>query len=923
MNFCNSSALRPCRGKTLPRLRRKDRSIFRRVSDGEDKGWLKMHDGISALTTLFSGVPKARRALLLLGAMTAFGGSGMAQLQRLPDAVAPEHYQLRFTPDLAQATFAGDETIEVKVLHPVSSITLNAAEIRFQEVAITSAGVSQPAQVSLDAKSEMATLAVGKVLAAGPAKIHIVFAGQLNDKLRGFYLASANGRKYAVTQFEARDARRAFPCFDEPAMKATFSITLVVDKGDTAISNGVVLHDTPGPGDAKHALEFSTTARISSYLVAMAVGDFACVEGGADGIPIRVCATPDKKEQCRFALEAASHILHYYDQYFTIKYPFGKLDILAAPDFEAGAMENAGAIFYRERLLLIDDRTASVGQRQSVAGVLGHEMAHQWFGDLVTMQWWNDLWLNEGFATWMGGKPIRAWKPAWAGVQVAGLQEADSFQSAEAVRSRAGEAGTDIIYGKASSVLRMMESYEGEEVFRAGVNAYLKAHAFGTVTSEDFWNAQSKASGKPIDRIMPTFIEQPGVPLIQVETKQEGAQTSVTLTQRRFFRDRALFAQGSPELWQVPVCLRSAALPLAEAEGGQCVLLTERTQTFQLKNLALPVIANAGEQGYYHVAYSPEDLSHLERIAETALTPAERIGLVRDVWAAISAGMSPAGDYLALAEGLKSDRRGPVVDAYTGRLETIGEDMVGDSQREAYRAWVRDLLRPAARELGWQPRPGEDVELTGVRATVLSTLGQVGRDPEVLAQARTFAHQYVADPLAIDPSMANTVVNLAALEGDAALYDEFLAATKTARAPEEYYRFLYALARFSDPALLTRTLEYALTPDVRGQDFGSLLGAVMTNPAGTDLAWNFAREHWAEINRKPPGNSGGRMLSSASMFCDAKHAQELKDFVAQNKPDWKGMPRTFEDIESCAEVKSFQEPLIATWFQSHASATGR
>ena len=233
------------------------------------------------------------------------------------------------------------------------------------------------------------------------------------------------------------------------------------------------------------------------------------------------------------------------------------------------------------------------------------------------------------------------------------------------------------------------------------------------------------------------------------------------------------------------------------------------------------------------------------------------------------------------------------------------------------------LLRPAAQELGWQPRPGEGVELPGVRATVLTTLGQVGRDPEVLAMSRRLALWYLANPLAIDPSLADTVVNLAALEGDAALYDDFLAATKTAKSPEEYYRFLFALARFSDPALLTRTLEYALTPNVRGQDFGTLLNAVMTNPAGTDLAWDFARQHWAEINSKPPGNAGGRILTSASVFCDAKHAEEVKDFFTRNKSDDRAIQQALEDIGSCADVKSLQEPKLAAWFEHHGSAAGR
>jgi aminopeptidase N len=879
-------------------------------------------NGISSTAALHLAY-RSRIALRLLAVVFALAGTGFAEGARLPGDVIPEHYKLKFAPELAKETFAGEETIDVQVLRPTSRVTLNSAEIDIMEASVTSAGVAQRAQVSFDTKDEMATLAVQNALAAGPAQVHIVFTGSLNDKLRGFYRATANGRKYAVTQFEARDARRAFPCFDEPAMKATFDVSLIVDTGDTAISNGSIIRDTPGPADGKRTLEFSTTARMSSYLVAMAVGDFQCVEGGADGIPIRVCATPDKKEQGRFALEAAENLLQYFNKYFEIKYPYGKLDIVAAPDFAAGAMENTAAIFYRERLLLIDDKTASLNAHQSVAGVLAHEMAHEWFGDLVTMKWWNDLWLNEGFATWMGGKPIRAWKPDWASVDVVGAMDIDSIKSPRPIRSAEGDPPTDIVYGKASNVLRMMEAYEGEEVFRAGINGYLKAHAFGSVTAEDFWNAQAEASGKPVDKIMPTFIDQPGVPLVQIETKKVGALTAVTLTQNRFFRDRAAFAQGSPEVWQVPVCLRSGARPLAAPVPAQCVLLTERTQTFKLKRLATPVIANAGQKGYYRVKYAPEVLRELNRNAETHLTPAERIGLANDEWAIVGAGMIPIGNYFSLIESLKRDRMRPVVDTYAGRLETIGRNMVGDSERESYRAWVRSLLRPAATELGWKPLPGEGVEQPGVRATVLGTLGRVGRDPEVLETARTLAHRYLADPTAIDPSLADTVIGLAALEGDAALYEEVLAATKTAKTPEEYYRFLYALAGFSDPALLARTLEYALTPNVRGQDFGSLLGAVMNNPAGTQLAWDFARQHWEEINSKPPGKAGGRILTSASVFCDATHAEEVRDFFTQKKSDEGAIRRAAEDINSCAEVKSRQQPNVVTWFQHHGRTTGR
>ncbi|HVA00656.1 MAG TPA: M1 family metallopeptidase [Terriglobia bacterium] len=864
-------------------------------------------------------IKKTLTGCALLAMIFFAGVRGFAEAERLPGAVVPEHYQLKFAPDLVKDSFAGEETIDVRILQPASNVTLNAAGIKFKEATISSGGITQPARVTLDAKDQMATLTVEKTLAAGPAHIHIVFEGTLNSKLRGFYRSSANNRKYAATQFEASEARRAFPCFDEPAMKATFAVTLVVDKGDTAISNGKIIRDTPGPEPGKHTLEFSTTARMSSYLVAMAVGDFQCVQGSSDGIPIRICATPDKKELGRFALESAEHILHYYDQYFGIKYPFGKLDVVAVPDFAAGAMENAGAIFFRERLLLIDDKTASLNAHQAVTGVLAHEMGHMWFGDLVTLKWWNEMWLNEGLTTWVSGKPVRAWKPEWNGLDMGGVVDADSVKSPRPIRSPKADAPAEIIYGKAANVARMFEAYEGPAVFRAGVIAYLKAHEYGNATSEDFWNAQAKVSGKPINKMMPTFVDQPGAPLIEVEAKHDGGSTLVTLTQRRFYRDRAAFAKGSNELWQVPVCLRSAA---SGKQATQWVLLTRRTETYKLHHLALPVMANAGEKGYYRVAYSPEALHGLERVAETALTPAERIGLLNDVWAMVQGGIRPVGDYLSLVDALKRDRTRSVVEAYAGRLGIIDEDMVGDPEKENYRAWVRNLLHPAARELGWKPRPGESSDRRALRATVLATLGKVGRDQQVLRTARSLAPKYLADPHSIGPNLASTVINLAALEGDAELYGEILARTKTAKSPEDYYRFLNALAYFSDPALLTRTMEYALTPSVRGQDFTGLLAEVMTNPAGKDLAWDFVRKHWAEINNKPPGGAG-KIFGAVNTFCDDQHLAEVKSFYAEKKVDSRTTQEAVENIGSCTDVKSLQEPQVAAWFQQQGSRAGQ
>ncbi len=494
--------------------------------------------------------------------------AGLGNAQRLPGDVVPSHYQITLAPDLKGATFEGEETIEVRVLKPTSNIVLNAAEIKFGDVTVTSGSATQTAKVTADAKSEMATLALGNAVPAGPATIHIKFAGTLNNDLRGFYLSKTKQRNYAVTQFEATDARRAFPSFDEPAMKATFDLSVVVDKGDTAISNSKIVADTPGPGEGKHTLKFATTPKMSTYLVALEVGDFQCLEGGADGVPIRVCATPDKKELGKFALESAEHILKFYNQYYGIKYPFQKLDLVALPDFGAGAMENTGDITYREEALLADDRTASIGQLKGIGAVTAHEIAHQWFGDLVTMQWWDDIWLNEGFATWMTNKPLAAWKPEWNIWPAQGPLAVDALKSTRPIHASAKEVNTPaqigtlfdgIAYGKTAAVLRMLESWLGEEPFRKGVNSYLEKHAYGNTTAADFWNAMAKASGKPVDKVMPTWVEQAGAPMLSVQAQCTGNQTTVELSQTRFFNDPELLKAGSPELWQIPVCIKTAA----------------------------------------------------------------------------------------------------------------------------------------------------------------------------------------------------------------------------------------------------------------------------------------------------------------------------------------------------------------------------
>ena len=863
--------------------------------------------------------------LLLLCLLSCFAWG-----QRLPEVASPENYRLTFTPDFNKDSFGGDETITIRVLKPTSTITLNAVDIDFKTATIESAGKEQHATVSSDKTKQMATLTVARELPVGRAKIHIVYNGILNDQLRGFYLSKAGGRKYAVTQFEATDARRAFPSFDEPAYKATFDITAVVDKGDVAISNAPVASDTPGPDQGKHTVKFETSPKMSSYLLALAVGDFEYLEGSADGIPIRVWATPGKKQMGEFSLAAAEQCMKYYDQYFGIKYPFKKLDLIGLPDFAAGAMENIGAITFRDVALLLDDKEAPPYAKKEVAEVVAHEMAHMWFGDLVTMAWWDDIWLNEGFATWMSSKPIEAWKPDW-NINLDDVRDTgealnlDSLQNTRPIHQPADtpaqiqELFDGIAYTKTAAVLRMLESYLGEQTFRTGVNAYLQDHAYGNATRTDFWGALAKASDKPIDKIMPTFVDQPGAPVIRVSTRCEGDKTKITLAQHRFFYDNSLLNKASTESWEIPVFVKG------DKGGNDSELLASAEQTFTTPQCNTWVFANAKGQGYYRISYESPAFEQMTRNAEKDFSPAERIVLVRDAWASVRAGQQSIGDFLHLADALAGDRNSVVVRQIDRELDYIGEYLVSDRDRGQYQAWVRTLLNPVLTDVGWQPAPGEDENRKSLRAYVIYTLGYTGRDPEVLSEAQKLAQKALQDSHAVDPSIIDTVFELAAVNGDAGFYNQLLAKLKSAKgAPQEAYRYMFTLAEFTNPELLQRTLQLALSPDVRSQDSLILISAVMRNPAGERLGWEFVQSHWAQINKIMGGYNTGGLVATTGSFCDSGLKHDVQEFFTQHPvPDAeRAFRQAQESAGYCIDLKRSQSSALASWLGQHGTAAG-
>jgi len=853
------------------------------------------------------------RAAFAVSAASLCLFAASAPAQRLPQTVLPTHYTLTLTPDLQTATFSGVESIDVTLTEPTGHITLNSIEIAFQTVTITAAGKNQTATIALDNAREQATFTFPNQLPAGKATLSIHYTGILNSELRGFYLSKTARRNYAVTQFESTDARRAFPSFDEPAFKATYDVSLVVDSADTAISNGPIVQDTPGPA-GKHTLTFLTTPKMSTYLVAFLVGDFQCSSGASDGVAIRVCSTPDKVAMTPYGVDVAQSVLHYYNNYFGIPYPLKKLDLIALPDFEAGAMENFGAITYRETALLIDPKTASIDAKEGVALVIAHEMAHQWFGDLVTMKWWDNIWLNEGFATWMESKAVANLHPEWGLDQmVAGevgyTLDLDAQPTTRAIRATANSRDEieqmfdGISYGKAGSVLLTVENYLGEETFRQGVHNYLAAHLYSNATAEDFWGAQTATSHKPVDKIMQSLVAQPGAPLLTFAQRDNG---KIGVQQKRFFLSPTIRPDPAQK-WTVPVCLKSA-------KGQDCQLLTPATSELKIPLSGL-FFANAGGKGYYRTAYTPADYAQLVAVVESGLTPTERISLIGDEWAQVRANKATVGDFLNLAAAVKDDTNSEVV----GRaLDGVGSIYfrvaASPDQKAAVSAWIRKTYSAAYAALG-KPAPDDSASTLELRARLFSVLGNSGKDPDLLAQAREIAPQYLADPASVESSLGQAAVAVAARNGDAALFSTLQHIYETSTNPELQNGALRLLVQFEDPALLQRALDYALTSNVRNQDAAGQLAIALGTDKNRPFAWQYIQDHWDKVQTLLTPEMGAGLVGSTGSFCSAQGRDSVKQFFATHKVAAAdvSLKHALEHIDGCIELRTLQQPNLKQW----------
>lgn len=805
---------------------------------------------------------------------------------RLPESVIPGRYQIRLTPDLTTWTFDGEENIAVQIHEPTSEIIVNAAELQIHAASVSCAGSdNHTATVSLDADNEQARFSFAEVLGCGSWELQIRFSGILNDKLHGFYRSSykdAQGqdKPLASTQFESTDARRAFPCWDEPAFKAVFQVTLVVDRHLTAISNASVVRETALPDTRKKEVVFADSMKMSTYLVAFIVGEF---EGTApvmaSNAPLRVWAVPGKGRLARFAIDIGKASLDHFSSYYDIPYPGDKLDLIAIPDFASGAMENLGAITFRETALLVDEQKATRAELERVADVVAHENAHMWFGDLVTMKWWNGLWLNEAFATFMEMLAVDAWKPEWrrwdsftvsraAAMQVDGLKSTRPIEFPVEKPEEAAGMFDVLTYEKGASVLRMLEQYLGAERFRDGIRLYLQRHKYANAETTDLWDALEDSTKQPVRALMDTWIFQAGHPLITVNKIPNG----IVLSQQifRYLMDSATLERK----WHVPIFVR------VNTQNGpveSTLLLTDRETRMTLPEGTESVVVNAGGHGYYRVRYDHDLMTALKEKLHADLSPVERFSLVNDTWATTLAGYTSLANYLELVDLLRGESDLNVWTTVVGSLHHLNR-VLDDAQCETLRRRVRPLLAGAVERLGWAPVAGETELQSQLRGDLITALGTLAEDGDCQNQARQRFSQYENDANSVDRNVIPALVGIVAHTGGADEYEKFYAKFKHAQTPQEETRYLFSLAAFRRAELIERTLQLTVNGEVRTQNSPYLMRGILLNKEARARAWSFMKSHWDEMLQHYPDNAIPRMCEGIIGLVTPELEADVKAF---------------------------------------------
>ena len=848
-----------------------------------------------------------------------------ASPHRLSRSIVPHRYDLRIEPDFEHFTFHGHVKIEVEIAEPIATVVLNAVELHITAANLfTEEGNRLEGEVGYQTDQQRAVIDLAGTAPAGAGVLVMEFTGILNDQLHGFYRASftdaeGNPQIIATTQFEATDARRAFPCWDEPDFKAVFGITLVVPNQLMAVSNGREIRRTSAGGN-KVAVTFADTIAMSTYLVAFVVGDFeATPPVDVDGVAVRIVTPRGNLALADYALECAVFCLRYFRSYYGIPYPGDKIDHLAVPDFAFGAMENLGCIIYRETALLTDTLKATTGELTCILDVIAHELAHMWFGDLVTMKWWNGIWLNEAFASFMEIKAADAMRPEWkrwlsfAGLERPWAYGVDSLASTRPVEfevkspAEANEMFDALTYGKGSAALRMIEQYLGEETFREGVGNYLRAHAYGNTDTSDLWKSLDRASGEPVGEIMDTWILQRGYPLLEVAESSEG----VVLAQRRHLR----IAGPDQTRWQIPTQLRGAT---TKGAFHLKTLVSDLRSTVATDAALRWIVANAGGHGFYRVGYSArlreELLAHLDELDDL-----ERFCLIDDAWGLVESGDQSAPSYLKMAAAFRNETEFVIWTTVLGGLGTMNHHLVDPGHQAGFSNLVMELIEPTLTRLGWNPRRGDSDLTRRLRGLMVGCAGRLVRRPEDIARSREGFEEWLADPRRVDPEVAEACLFTTAAHGDDHTYEQLFSLYKGTDSPQEKLRLLRSLIFVETESSVDATLAAVLDKTIRTQDSSWVVGGLFRRKETGPYAWRRAQTLWSDIVSTMPPMTARRLVDSIHFLSQQEIAREVAGFLSEAElPETeKATAQALERLRSYVSLRKRQTSVLATHLEGH------
>ena len=856
---------------------------------------------------------------------------------RLDDAARPTRYAARINVNPSDPTFTGSIDIDLKINRATDTLWLNATELTVDKASFTVGGATVDARV-VPGGDDFIGFAAAKPLPAGSAKLHVEWKGNISRKDdRGLFAQKEGNSWYAITQFEAIFARRVFPCFDEPNVKVPWQLTLEVPQALVALSNTNAL-DEKSEHPGTKTIRFAPTAPLPSYLVAFAVGPYELVDGGTAGqkkIAVRVAAPAGRAKDARYAATNAATFVDLLEKYFGIPFPYDKLDNVAIPITSTfGAMENAGMVTFALGLIVAKPTAESLRFERGFSETAAHEFAHQWFGDLVTTAWWDDIWLNESFASWMEAKIIDEWKPEWT--------HHTSF-----VDARARALGTDVLmttrqvrqpiasnddiynafdaitYEKGQSVLAMFEHFVGPEKFRAGIRRYLTQHANGNATADDFIGAIAGAAARPeVTPAFKTFLDQAGAPMVDVALScNAGKAPTLHIKQQRFL---PLGSKGSTnQTWQIPMCVRW--LGSDGKPQRTCTLVTKKEDDLALgaqPSCPTWLLANDGEVGYYRAAYGADVLHKLLGAdGRKLLDLPETVGLLDDLHALVDAGRVPLGDTLALVPSLAEDQRRPVQRFVIGALAGLHTHLVQPSERPGYERFINKILGARAHALGWTAKAGEDEDTRLLRPGLVGLVATEGGDKELAAQARTLALKWLADRKAVSPDVAGAVLDVAARNGDRALFDKLHAEAKRATDRHDRQQILGAIGAFRDPAIAKAALQLVASSEFDPRESLEIVWGLTGEASTRQLAWDFLKANFDSMVKRLSAEMMAFTPYVGVSFCDEAHEREMEAFFKERSPKLPGGPRVLaqatERSQLCRAYVAAQQPGVTAFLEKY------